>query len=88
MSANYNECEAVGVDPAVVDRLCFRVERLLIDMGKHGLHLFCGSSGSIRCADPDGGPDYVVGDFCGSNHDGGCGAIHIDENGLIRGEGD
>jgi len=83
----YNECIHYGIDPDVVKRFEVRINRLLKDMDKYGLSLFCGSSCSIRANDYDaGGHQLVVGSFSGSNADGGCGASSDHGDGLLRGE--
>jgi len=81
------ECEHFGIDPAIVRRFEVRIERLLRDMDREGLSLFCGSSGSIRANDMDiSGRLLVVGSFYGKNHDGGDGGFSGDGDGFLRGE--
>jgi len=81
------ECEHYGVDVDVVRRFENRINRLLRDMKKEGLYLFCGSSGTIRAYDSDKeGRPLIVGNITGINHDGGDGGCGEDENGLMRGE--
>ena len=81
------ECEHIGIEIKVVERFEKRIEKLLKDMDKHGLSLFCGSCGSIRyCADTLNNTPLIVGDIHGTNHDGGDGSYRIAEDGLMRGE--
>jgi hypothetical protein len=84
--AHINECDHVGLDPTVIERFERRITKLLADMDKYKLTLFCGSGGSIRYNDYENDRQLIVGDFLGGNHDGGDGATSPDENGLLRGE--
>ncbi len=84
--ANIKECEHAGIGPNIVERFENRISRLLRDMDKHGLSLFCGRSGSIRFVDDFDKRALIVGMFLGGNHDGGCGAVSYDNDGLLRGE--
>lgn len=84
--SNYNECARAGIEPEVVAHFERRMSRLLKDMDKHGLSVFCGcSSGTIRYNDGQERP-LIVGHFLGTNQDGGDGAVLQDEDGLERGE--
>ena len=84
--ANIKECDYVNIDPKVVERFESRIARLLKDMDKYGLSLFCGSSGSIRYYHRESGRSVVVGAFRGDNHDGGDGAAREDDDGIEVGE--
>ena len=83
---NIKECESVNLDPQIIERFERRITRLLKDMYKYNLYIFCGSSGSIRYYNDDGKLPLIVGDWEGNNHDGGCGAYCEDEEGFLRGE--
>ena len=83
----YNECEHFGIDPKIVAKFENRITKLLKDMDKYNLSLFCGSSCTIRADDRgEDGRELIVGSFSGRNTDGGCGACSPDEYGLLRGE--
>ena len=84
--AEIKECEHAGLDIKIVERFEKRITRLLSDMDKYDLSLFCGSGGSIRYEERKDGRQLVVGYFRGNNHDGGCGAVFLDKDGLQRGE--
>lgn len=78
------ECESAGIDPAVLQRLANRLERLLKDMERAGLDLFCGSTSSIRPYNGDRKLILYTLDQC--NVDGSCGAYSYGNDGLRRGE--
>jgi len=83
---NHDECQHAGIDPQTVARFERRMSRLLKDMDKHGLSVFCGSSsGTIRYNDGQERP-LIVGHFLGTNQDGGDGGTSCDAHGLERGE--
>ena len=84
--ANIKECESIGLSYKVVSRFENRLNKLLKDMYKHKLYIFCGSAGTVRYYNDDGKPPLIVGHIFQHNHDGGCGAVYTDENGLERGE--
>jgi hypothetical protein len=84
--ANLNECKYAGIDVKIVEKFEERVTKLLADMAKHKLSLFCGSACSIRYNDFKNNRELIVGHFSGRNTDGGDGAIYPDEDGLERGE--
>ena len=84
--ANLNECEYAGIDVKIVEKFEKRITKLLADMAKHKLSLFCGSGCSIRYDDFKNNRELIVGNFSGRNTDGGDGAIYSDEDGLERGE--
>ena len=69
--ANGKECDHIGLDPKIVERFEKRITKLLRDMQKHGLNLFCGSSCSIDYVDDPHKTRLIVGDFLGQNTDGG-----------------
>lgn len=81
------ECEHFGIDSGKVRKFENRIDRLLRDMRKEGLYLFCGSVGTIRTNDKDYmGRSLVVGHISETNHDGGDGSCSEDDHGLLRGE--
>ncbi len=84
--AEIEECKHYGIDPKIVERFEKRIERLLRDMDKYGLSLFCGSAGTIRADDFYEGMPLVVGHIRGTNHDGGDGGVSSEYDGLQRGE--
>jgi len=67
----YAECEHFGIDHKIVGRFEKRVKKLLADMDKVGLSLFCGSSCTIRADNFVDGQQLIVGHFLGDNADGG-----------------
>ncbi len=82
----YKECEHYGVDPKIVKRFESRITRLLRDMDKHGLSIFCGSTCTIRANDFYKDRQLVVGHFRAANQDGGDGGTYEGDDGLLRGE--
>lgn len=84
--AELKECEHYGIDYKTVERFENRIERLLRDMKKHGLTLYCGSAGTIRANDFYDGMPLVVGAVRGGNQDGGDGGTSSEYDGLLRGE--
>jgi len=81
---NEDECEAAGIDPVAVKKLLSRQERLLRDMDKAGIRLFCGSCNSLRPIDGD--RQLILATFAASNTEGGDGSAAICDDGLMRGE--
>jgi hypothetical protein len=84
MNVNQNECKAAGLDPEVVDRLRARQEKLLKDMARAGVALFCGSCSTLRPASGD--MTLILAGIVEGYTDGGCGASSVCEDGLERGE--
>jgi hypothetical protein len=86
-----DECDRAGLDPKRVSSIARRLSSAAKDAKALGLTIFGGSgSGSLRWRGPDTN-DYrtgplVVAHLDGSNFDGGDGAEHSDEFGLMRGE--
>ena len=81
---NEEECEAAGINPVLVWKLLRRQERLLRDMDKAGVLLFCGSVNSLRPTTGD--QKLILATFGADNTDGGCGACIQSDDGLLRGE--
>ena len=81
---NEDECIEAGIDPALVKKLLSRQERLLRDMDKAGVRLFCGSCNSLRPIDGD--RQLILATFSASNTEGGDGAAAVCDDGLVRGE--
>lgn len=86
-----DECERAGLDQAKVASITRRLSKAAREANALGLTIFGGSgSGSLRWRDPfendhRRGP-LVVAHIQGGNFDGGDGAEHPDEYGLMRGE--
>lgn len=91
MSALEEECERAGLDPRKVASIARRLSAAAKDAKALGLTIFGGSGmGSLRWHDPyendpRKGP-LVVAHLAGGNFDGGDGAEHPDDFGLMRGE--
>lgn len=89
--AREDECARAGLDPKKVASIARRIAAAAKDAKDLGLTVFGGSgSGSLRWHDPMSnnprlGP-LVVAHMPGGNFDGGDGAEHPDEYGLMRGE--
>lgn len=81
---NEDECIEAGIDLAVAKKLLSRLERLLRDMDKAGILLFCGSVNSLRPTSGD--QKLILATFGADNTDGGCGACTTGDDGLLRGE--
>lgn len=91
MSVLEDECERAGLDPIKVASIARRISAAAKDAKALGLTIFGGSgSGSLRWRDPFENDytraPFVVAHLRGGNFDGGDGAEHPDENGLMRGE--
>jgi hypothetical protein len=91
MSVLEEECERAGLDRAKVASIVRRLNSAAKDAKALGLTIFGGSgTGSLRWRDPDENDVYqgplVVAHIRGGNFDGGDGAEHPDEFGLMRGE--
>lgn len=84
-SVNERECEAEGVDPRQVARIARGLSRYAKELEAMGLQVFGGGTGgSIRGQGSTKGRlilAHLNGDF-----DGGDGAGHTDEDGLLRAE--
>lgn len=82
---NETECVAAGLDPKKIAAIARRIERAAQDARKLGLHIFGGTgTGSLRF--DDGGKSPLIVATMAGWWSGGCGAEHIDPDGLIRGE--
>jgi hypothetical protein len=87
MSANFDECEAAGLDFKTVDRIAKRLERAGRDAAKLGLTVFGGAgSGSLRIRPDPLGPQLIIADINGGSWDGGDGAERYGDDGLKWGE--
>jgi hypothetical protein len=86
--ANWDECEKVGVDPKVVDRLARRLEKVCAEADKLGLTIFFGSHNSIRAKDEksDSEGELILCNLAIRNAGGGAGYARHDDDGLMRGE--
>lgn len=85
MNVNTNECVAAGLDPAEVRRIALGLSRYAKQAASLGIQLFGGGTGGqLRISDGTHG-DLILATLDG-NFDGGDGAIHPDEHGLLRGE--
>lgn len=91
MSILEDECERAGLDRSKLASIVRRLSKAAADAKALGLTLFGGSgSGSLRWRDPyesdyPRGP-LIVAHLQGDNFDGGDGAEHPDEHGLMYGE--
>lgn len=82
------ECRHAGLDPKRVERIARRIARAMAEAEEMGVFLFGGSgSGSLRYDAGDRRAPLVVATMSGM-YDGGDGACHEDEDGLMRGEGE
>ena len=82
------ECYRSGIDSNEVSEIAAAIERQVEKLRGMGLHVFGGTgAGTIRLAspDPNDGRDYILAEL-GCGFDGGDGATHLDEEGLLRGE--
>lgn len=91
MSVLEEECERAGLDPTKVASIARRITNAAKEARALGLTIFGGSgSGSLRWHDPFENDHrkgaLVVAHMPGGNFDGGDGAEHPDEYGLMRGE--
>jgi hypothetical protein len=90
MSVYEDECEFAGLDPKHVASIARRISKAAVDAKAMGLMIFGGSGGGTLRWFAEGGADIrqgalVVAELNGL-FDGGDGATHNDENGLLRGE--
>lgn len=76
---NEYECELLGLDVKKVAKLEKDIYAISKRAGKLGLHIFGGSSNTLRCG------SIIVADNIGSNFDGGDGGISW-YNGVLVGE--
>lgn len=84
--ANENECEAAGIDSKKVESLARRFAALAKESHALGVYVFGGSgSGTIRPIRHNERP-LILARITSSGFDGGDGATHTDEDGLLRGE--
>jgi len=89
MSANYNECQAAGIDPKKVDSLIRSLNKTVKKLDELDITLFGGSgSGTLRYRDTPHKGALIVGELLGSNFDGGDGAYCENDDNLLRGEYD
>jgi hypothetical protein len=80
------ECKKAGLNPRKVDEIARELGRLGKKAQRMGLKVFGGSgNGTLRYAEDTGRP-LIVADIQGGNFDGGDGACHPDDEGLMRGE--
>lgn len=84
---NLDECRHAGLAPETVETARTKVQSAINYAAKHGIHIFMGSTCTIRA--PREGmelPLILAHLDNSSNCDGGCGAVCPDSEGLERGE--